>query len=191
MTENRPSGRLPRSAGQPYPLDQPWRQAGEATGGDSVMVNQEPHGKLTLLLVEDDDVAAETVVRSLRRFALECDLVWARDGHEALQSLRGRAPEHALEQPLLVLLDLNMPRMDGFEFLEQLRADPQLQGTVVFVLTTSSAEADKKLAYLHHVAGYLVKSELGRGHEKLCKLLAAYREAVCLPLARARQRDVL
>lgn len=138
-------------------------------------------GELTILLVEDDDVAAEGVARSARKFSFPCNLVWARDGLEALQVLRGHDGKQPLSSPLIVLLDLNMPRMDGFEFLEQLRADPTLQHTVVFVLTTSNSEADIRLAYVHVVAGYLVKSQLGRGMEKLGAFLSAYQAVTQLP----------
>ncbi|WP_141289365.1 response regulator, partial [Ideonella azotifigens] len=80
-----------------------------------------------------------------------------------------------------VLLDLNMPRMDGFEFLQQLRADPALCDEVVFVLTTSDADADRVRAYHENVAGYMVKALVGPQFAKLAQLLVSYRLAVRLP----------
>jgi CheY-like chemotaxis protein len=131
----------------------------------------------SLLLVDDDDVAAEAVVRGLRKHAMECPVVIAEDGKTALQILR-REHERKIEKPLLVLLDLNMPRMNGIEFLKELRADTALKGTVVFVLTTSGADADRARAYDLGVAGYMVKSGVGPQFKGLASFLNEYRTAV-------------
>ena len=88
----------------------------------------------TILLVEDDDVAAEGVVRSLNRSGAPFPVVWAEDGVAALAALRGEDPQRSVPRPRLILLDLNMPRMNGFEFLQQLREDARLCDDVVFVL---------------------------------------------------------
>jgi CheY-like chemotaxis protein len=136
---------------------------------------------LSLLLVEDDDVAAEAVVRGLRRHAVIGPVIHAEDGNAALQILRGHDAGHRIAKPYLVLLDLNMPRMNGFEFLGALRGDPELRGTVVFVLTTSSAEADRARAYKENIAGYIVKSAIGPQFSGLARFLTEYRSAVQLP----------
>jgi len=136
---------------------------------------------LNLLLVEDDDVAAEAVIRGLKKHAMDCPVVPAEDGKAALQILRGNHSERRISKPYLVLLDLNMPRMNGFEFLEALRADPELRHTVVFVLTTSNAEADLTRAYEGNIAGYMVKSATGPKFSGLARFLAEYRGAVQLP----------
>ena len=65
-----------------------------------------------------------------------------------------------MPKPLLILLDLNMPLMNGIQFLEQLRSDESLKDSIVFVLTTSNDERDKMAAYEYNVAGYLVKSRV-------------------------------
>jgi CheY-like chemotaxis protein len=131
----------------------------------------------SLLLVDDDDVAAEAVVRGLRKHSFECPIVIAEDGKAALQILRG-IHERKVAQPLLVLLDLNMPRMNGIEFLRELRTDNALKSTVVFVLTTSGADADRAKAYEQCVAGYMVKSGVGPQFKGLARFLTEYRSTV-------------
>jgi CheY-like chemotaxis protein len=107
--------------------------------------------------------------------------VWAEDGAVALQMLRGSDGQRKVERPRLVLLDLNMPRVDGFEFLRQLRADPELHDDVVFVLTTSDTDSDRRRAYHENVAGYMVKAAVGPQFAKLAQVLASYELAVHLP----------
>lgn len=128
----------------------------------------------TVLLVDDDDVAIEGVQRSLRRNAVPCQTIAAADGLEALQILRGEHDLKLGESPTLVLLDLNMPRMDGFDFLATLRADEQLRPTVVFVLTTSAREQDLHRAYQQNVAGYMVKTMVGPQFVLLAEFLTTY-----------------
>ena len=140
---------------------------------------------LNILLIDDDDVATEGVIRSLRKVPLQCYIVTAQDGLEGLEILRGQHPEQHIAQPLLVLLDLNMPRMDGLEFLAELRADENLHGTVVFVLTTSSRDSDRASAYQKHIAGYMVKSEVGPQFTKLAELLKTYGQSIILPICQA------
>ena len=108
-------------------------------------------------------------------------VIWVQDGIEALTVLRGNGGGLRAERPRIVLLDLNMPRMNGFEFLAALRADRALQSEVVFVLTTSDADADRTHAYHEQIAGYMVKSAVGPQFAKLAGLLMAYRDSVCLP----------
>jgi CheY-like chemotaxis protein len=136
---------------------------------------------LSLLLVEDDDVAAEAVIRGLHRHAMNCPVVPAEDGRAALQILRGQHSERRITKPYLVLLDLNLPRMNGFEFLRELRADPDLRSTVVFILTTSGAEADRARAYQEIIAGYMVKSTVGPQFSGLARFLTEYRWAIRFP----------
>lgn len=121
-----------------------------------------PNSQVTILLVDDDDVDVRVVRRAMERQRISNPIVVARDGLEGLARLRGEDGEPPLQGPILVLLDLNMPRMGGHEFLTELRADPRLARTLVFVLTTSDDDRDRAAAYDKHVAGYLVKSEAGR-----------------------------
>jgi CheY-like chemotaxis protein len=137
--------------------------------------------RVTVLLVEDDDVDAEAVMRSLRRSQVPVDVVWVEDGVAALEVLRGQHEYESVTRPVIVLLDLNMPRMDGFEFLHALRSDPALRDLVVFVLSTSSADADRTRAYHENIAGYLVKSAVGSQFARLARMLLSYQTAVTLP----------
>jgi CheY-like chemotaxis protein len=117
-------------------------------------VSQVSPRPLNILLVEDDEVDVMNVRRAFRQFHILNPLFVASDGVEALLMLRsGKVPTDRR----LVLLDLNMPRMNGIELLRELRSDPLLHATPVVVLTTSDDERDKIEAYNLHVAGYLVK----------------------------------
>lgn len=140
-----------------------------------------PDATLTVLLVEDDDVAAESVVRSLSRAGCTFPVVWTEDGADALKVLRGQDASRKAPRPRVVLLDLNMPGMNGFEFLKRLRADPVLREDVVFVLTTSDADSDRTRAYHEHIAGYMVKSAVGPQFARLASLMVSYESAVRLP----------
>lgn len=107
-----------------------------------------------ILLVDDDEIDVMNVRRAFEKGKIGNPLFHAEDGLVALEMLRdGRVPR----QRRLVLLDLNMPRMNGIEFLRELREDPDLHGIPVVVLTTSDEERDRIEAYNFHVAGYLVK----------------------------------
>lgn len=143
-------------------------------------MNKQPH--INILIVDDDDVAAESVVRSLRKHAMDFPITLARDGVEALEILRREHQDLTIEKPYLILLDLNMPRMDGFEFLQEVRSDGKLQDAIIFVLTTSDAESDRVRAYEEHIAGYMVKSAVGPQFIKLAHLLENYRSTVSFPV---------
>jgi CheY-like chemotaxis protein len=138
--------------------------------------------KVNILLVDDDDVAAEAVVRSLRKHTVDFPITLARDGIEALEILRRTHADLSIEKPYLILLDLNMPRMNGFEFLQEVRSDNQLHDSIVFILSTSDADSDKARAYHENIAGYMVKSSVGPQFSKLAALLDNYRSTVALPV---------
>jgi CheY-like chemotaxis protein len=109
---------------------------------------------INVLLVEDDVVDVMNVRRAFQKAKIDDPLELAGDGVEALEILRRSA---ARLKRRLVLLDLNLPRMNGIEFLRELRADPALRQLPVVVLTTSADEQDKVDAFALNVAGYLVK----------------------------------
>ncbi|MEQ6341684.1 MAG: response regulator [Gammaproteobacteria bacterium] len=113
---------------------------------------------VNILLVEDDEVDAMNVKRAFKKTNICNPLFHAGNGLEALDMLRGTGGvEKIIPKPRIILLDLNMPRMNGIEFLHELRADPELHDISVVVLTTSNEERDKVAAYNLNVAGYILK----------------------------------
>jgi len=140
---------------------------------------------LDLLVVDDDELTAESLQRSLKKVSDIFRVIPAADGLQALEILRGRSKKR-IQRPFLVLLDLNMPRMNGFEFLGEIRADPGVRGTVVFVLSTSDAEWDITRAYEQCIAGYMVKSLVGSQFSQIAKMLVDYSETVRIPSQESR-----
>lgn len=133
---------------------------------------------LNILLVEDDQVDVMNVRRAFDRNRIANPLFVASDGVEALDMLRdGRVPGGRR----IVLLDLNMPRMNGIEFLRELRHDPALRLIPVVVLTTSNDERDKVEAYNLNVAGYLLKPVTFLNFVELMAALNKYWTLVELP----------
>jgi len=111
-----------------------------------------------ILLVEDDEVDAMNVQRAFKKNNINNPLYVANNGLEALVMLRGDGnPPSIPPEQRLILLDLNMPKMNGIEFLRELRADPELKLIPVIVLTTSNEDRDKVEAFNFNVAGYIVK----------------------------------
>jgi CheY-like chemotaxis protein len=109
---------------------------------------------LTILLVDDDEVDVMTVKRAFAKANIANQVFVATDGIAALELLR---TDGIPASRRLVLLDLNMPRMNGIEFLREVRNDPALRALTVVVLTTSNEDRDRVDAYQLNVAGYLVK----------------------------------
>lgn len=136
---------------------------------------------VTILLVEDDDIDAEAIRRAFKKARIANPVVVARDGIDALHILRGTDDKARLEVPFLILLDLNMPRMNGSEFLEELRSDEELNQSIVFVLTTSDDDRDILNAYDNHVAGYIVKSRAGDDFLEMIGMLEHYWRIIEFP----------
>jgi len=136
---------------------------------------------MKILLVEDDDVDAETVQRSLAQAKIANPIVRAIDGVQALELMRGTNGQEKLAPPYLLLADIRMPRLDGIGLIQQIRNDPLLTRTVIFVLTTSDADRDKVAAYDAHVAGYMVKSRAGEQFLQLARMLDYYLVIVTPP----------
>ncbi|MBT0666938.1 response regulator [Novosphingobium profundi] len=139
----------------------------------------------TVLIVDDDDVALEGVLRSFKRNEVRCQTLTASDGREALAILNGVHPSKHISPPYIVLLDLNMPGMDGFQFLHALRTTPELKRTVVFILSTSAREQDMCRAYDEQVAGYMVKSAVGPQFARLADFIRKYTCTQKLPRERS------
>ena len=136
---------------------------------------------VTLFLVEDDEVDVMAVKRALKELRISNPIRHARDGVEALEILRGENGADPIAQPFIMLLDLNMPRMDGITLLGHLRDDPDLKSSTVFVLTTSETDEDIVNAYAFNVAGYIVKSDAKEGFREAVGLLDLYWTIVTLP----------
>ena len=136
---------------------------------------------VNLLLVDDDEVDVQGLKRAFAKSRIGNPIVVARDGIEALETLRGQNGKAKLAKPHLILLDLNMPRMNGIEFLEALRGDDDLKTAVVFMITTSKAEEDKARAYGHNVAGYIVKQDPANTFMQAVSMLEHYWKVVEFP----------
>jgi CheY-like chemotaxis protein len=113
---------------------------------------------LNILLVEDDSVDVMNVQRAFVKNNITNPLHIAFNGVEALNMLRGSNGKPKLNpSPRIILLDINMPKMNGLEFLRELRNDEDLKSVSVFVMTTSNDDQDKIEAYNLNVAGYILK----------------------------------
>ncbi|MEO8699216.1 MAG: response regulator [Kofleriaceae bacterium] len=110
--------------------------------------------ELNILLVDDDEVDVMTVKRAFQKANITNPIFIASNGVDALQIMRGDSLPASRR---LVLLDLNMPKMNGIEFLREVRKDPALALTTVVVLTTSNEDRDRVEAFQLNVAGYLLK----------------------------------
>jgi CheY-like chemotaxis protein len=113
---------------------------------------------LNILLVEDDSVDVMNVQRAFKKNNITNPLHTAFNGVEALNMLRGINGKAKINPlPRIILLDINMPKMNGLEFLRELRNDPELRSITVFVMTTSNDDQDKVEAYNLNIAGYILK----------------------------------
>jgi CheY-like chemotaxis protein len=140
-----------------------------------------PLKPIRILLVEDDDGDAKAVVRAFEKARIANPIVRALDGVEALQILKGTEKQPRLEHPYLLLVDLNMPRMDGIQLVTAIREDPELHDTIVFILTTSNRAQDKHAAYSLNVTGYILKEKAGEDFLKLFSLVESYWRIVEMP----------
>ncbi len=110
-----------------------------------------------ILLIEDDRVDIMTIQRALKKNNISNPLHVARTGLEALNMLRGEDGFDKISTPALILLDLNLPKMSGIEFLRELRNDPELKELHIIVLTSSDEPEDRAAAFKYDVDDYIVK----------------------------------
>ncbi len=132
---------------------------------------------ITILMVEDDDVDALGMERSFSKRRIANDIVRANDGVEAIEILESGK----VTSPYIILLDLQMPRMNGLEFLAEVRNNEKLKSSVIFVLTTSKSEEDITAAYKQQIAGYFVKDDIGSNFSEMLDMLEGYWKIAYLP----------
>ncbi|MDP5458027.1 response regulator [Alishewanella sp. SMS8] len=142
------------------------------------MTCKQNYNEVTILLIDDDDVDVMGVKRALKQLKILNPIIRARDGVEGLAIIRDTKKQR---KSYIVLLDINMPRMDGLEMLYELRNDPHISNSIVFILTTSKADEDKAKAYNQHIAGYIVKNQVAEGFVRVVELLDSYWRLVELP----------
>ena len=123
-----------------------------------------------ILLVEDDKVDVMTVNRALKEIKVNNPVVNPENGEEALKYLR----DPASEKPCIILLDINMPIMNGIEFLQVMKQDAQLRRIPVVVLTTSGEQQDKINSFDLGVAGYMAKPVDYRQFVEIMRTIDAY-----------------
>lgn len=106
-----------------------------------------------ILLIEDDLVDQMTVKRAFKELKVINELLVANNGEEGLEMLK----DESLDKPGIILLDLNMPKMNGIEFLQEIKNYKEFKTIPVIVLTTSKHEKDKVESFNLGVAGYMIK----------------------------------
>lgn len=111
----------------------------------------------TILLVEDDYLDVTSVKRALGKLNIQYDLFVAHNGVDALALLNGNSPDGTKIKPDIIILDLNMPKMNGIEFLGIIKNYYSLKNIKVFVMTTSSEEYDRAAAENLGITGYILK----------------------------------
>ncbi len=127
---------------------------------------------VNILVVEDDEIDVESLKRLFNKKDIKNPVYYASNGVEALEIMRGENDQAKVPKPYIVLLDINMPMMNGIEFLKEIRSDEHLKDSVVFVLTTSPRDEDKATTYKLNVAGYFLKKDI----KELINLLSLYWE---------------
>jgi len=138
--------------------------------------------EISILLVDDDEIDIEAIKMGFDDLKIANPIYTARDGVEALEILRGENEHIKLKKPYIILLDINMPRMSGLDFLDVIRNDQELKTSIIFILTTSDNDRDRVRAFENHVAGYLLKSNAGKDFIEAAKLLEHYWRYVEFPI---------
>ena len=131
--------------------------------------------EVSILLVEDDEIDVKALQRAFKKLKIANPVTVAKDGIEGWATLQNMKP------PFLILLDINMPRMNGLELLRMIRHDENFHDTIVFVLTTSTDEKDKFEAYNLNVAGYMLKSDIGTSFVRAIEMVERYWKVIEFP----------
>lgn len=129
----------------------------------------------SILHIDDDQVDKMVIEKVIRKLGITTHLFHAADGEEALDLLRGTNGKTAPDPlPNIIITDINMPRMNGLEFLKALRDDPKLRHMSVLIMTTSNDDVDRQEAFSYHVAGYVIKPVDIQQFENTFQTLHAY-----------------
>ena len=137
---------------------------------------------VSVLLVEDDKIDQKAFLRALDKLKISNPVQIANDGIEAWEIISGTNGNPALQRPYMIVLDINLPRMNGIELLQKIRSDERFRDSIVFVLTTSDDEQDKFEAFNLNVAGYMLKADMGNSFFKAVELVDNYWRVVEFPL---------
>ena len=132
--------------------------------------------EVNILLVEDDEIDVKALLRAFKKLKIANPVTVAKDwieGWEALQEL---------PRPYLVILDINMPRMNGIELLKKIRASEKFHDSIVFVLTTSTDDEDKFDAFKLNAAGYMLKADMGKSFIQAIEMIEQYWKVVEFPV---------
>lgn len=132
------------------------------------------NGPVRFLLAEDDPDHAELVMRAMRKNNIANEIMHVSDGAQAIAYLRKQPPFEDAKRPDIVILDLNMPKKNGHEVIEDIKSDPQLSSIPIVVLTTSKSEADRARAYQGHANSFLVKPLDFDQFQEMIKQLGLY-----------------
>ena len=135
--------------------------------------------EVNILIVEDDLIDVKAFTRAMGKLKVSNPVTHAIDGVEGWEKLQ------TMKRPNMLILDINMPRMNGLELLRKIREDKELHDTIVFMLTTSNADEDKFEAYNLNVAGYMLKSDMGNSFVKAVELVENYWKVVEFPESRS------
>jgi CheY-like chemotaxis protein len=130
---------------------------------------------VNILLVEDDEIDVRAFLWTFEQLKIANPVTVAKDGVEGWEKLT------SLPRPYLIVMDINMPRMNGLELLKKIRGSEEFRDSIVFVLTTSTDEQDKFDAYNLNVAGYMVKSDMGTSFNRAISMVENYWKVVELP----------
>ena len=139
-----------------------------------------------LLLVENDSRLVHRMLNAFAEREILNPVHVAKTGEEAMARLCGDVNNLRLPRPNIVVVDLDMPQLEGFKFLASMRHDPNLNDTVVFAVSKSESHADRLSAYGKHVAAYLPKAKFNEDFARLAELVDFYRHHVILPPSHAR-----
>jgi len=131
--------------------------------------------QVSILVVEDDEIDVKALLKAFKKLRIANPVTIAKDGLEGWEALQ------TMPRPFLVIMDINMPRMNGLELLRKMRGDKKFHDTIVFILTTSTDEKDKFEAYDLNVTGYMLKSDMGTSFIRAIEMVEKYWRVIEFP----------